>query len=113
MVKIHPFSESTLLKNPHLIPHTMVEDKKEKLIFAPPLSLPLPWIIHPDSKSTLLKTPHLIPHTMVEVNMVKLILPLPQGGKQGSDLENTSRLGIYTIENQIFDTLHDGRGQNR
>ena len=86
MVKIHPFSKSTLLKNPHLIPHTMVEDKKEKLIFAPPLSLPLPrrgggrgqlLTIHPDSKSALLKTPHLIPHTRVEVNNVKLILTLP------------------------------------
>ena len=66
--------------------------------------------IHPDSESTLFKIPHLIAHTVLEVkNREVNFCPSPS---RGSDLENTSRFGIYTIESPIFDTPHNGRGQN-
>ena len=41
MLKIRSDSESTLLITQHLIPHTLVKIKIEKLIFAPPLPPPL------------------------------------------------------------------------
>ena len=57
------------MKTPHLIPHTMVEVNKGKLIFAP--ALPPKGEcrgqilnIHPD-----LETPYLIPHMIVEVKI--------------------------------------------
>ena len=76
--KISTDSEFTLLKTQHLISHTLVMIKIEKLIlglphlFAPPLAAPggggrggTIYNIRLDSESSLLKTLQLIPHTLV------------------------------------------------
>ena len=71
---------------------------------------------HPDSESTLLKITHLIDHTLLEVkNREVNFCPSPSPGGEGGgqilkihpDLESTLLKTPY-----IFDTPHDGRGQN-